>query len=155
MESEKHGLPRIATIQNPFSLLNRLYEVGLSEIGMRENVGLLAYSPLGFGYLTGKHLDGITKNSRLDLFRNFTRYTNDNCYKATTLYKALAEAHGLTLTEMAIAFVHRQQFVSATIIGATSMEQLQENIRAFETVLSDELVAEIEKIQELIPNPAP
>jgi aryl-alcohol dehydrogenase-like predicted oxidoreductase len=155
MESEKHGLPRIATIQNPFSLLNRLYEVGLSEIGMREKVGLLAYSPLGFGYLTGKHLGGIIENSRLDLFRNFTRYTNENCFKATTLYKALAEANGLTLTQMAIAFVHRQQFVTSTIIGATSMEQLQENIRAFETVLSDELVAEIEKIQELLPNPAP
>jgi aryl-alcohol dehydrogenase-like predicted oxidoreductase len=155
MESEKHGLPRIATIQNPFSLLNRLYEVGLSEIGMRENVGLLAYSPLGFGYLTGKHLRGIEKNSRLDLFRNFTRYTNENCFKATKLYKELAEAHGITLTQMAIAFVHRQQFVTSTIIGATSMSQLQENIRAFETVLSEELLAEIEKIQELIPNPAP
>jgi aryl-alcohol dehydrogenase-like predicted oxidoreductase len=155
MESEKHGLPRIATIQNPFLLLNRLYEVGLSEIGMRENVGLLAYSPLGFGFLTGKHLNGIEKNSRLDLFRNFTRYTNDNCFKATKLYKELAEANGLTLTQMAIAFVHRQQFVTSTIIGATNMEQLQENIAAFGTVLSAETVAEIEKIQELIPNPAP
>ena len=155
MESEKHGLPRIATIQNPFSLLNRLYEVGLSEIGMRENVGLLAYSPLGFGFLTGKHLNGIEKNSRLDLFRNFTRYTNDNCFKATKLYKELAEANGLTLTQMAIAFVHRQQFVTSTIIGATTMEQLQENIAAFDTILSAEMVAEIESIQELIPNPAP
>ena len=155
MESEKHGLPRISTIQNPFSLLNRLYEVGLSEIGMRENVGLLAYSPLGFGYLTGKHLNGIEKNSRLDLFRNFNRYTNENCFKATKLYKELAEANGLTLTQMAIAFVHRQKFVMSTIIGATSMEQLQENIQAFDVVLSDELVAEIDKIQELIPNPAP
>ena len=155
MESEKHGLPRIATIQNPFSLLNRLYEVGLSEIGMRENVGLLAYSPLGFGFLTGKHLNGIEKNSRLDLFRNFTRYTNDNCFKATKLYKELAEANCLTLTQMAIAFVHRQQFVTSTIIGATSLEHLQENIVAFDTVLSDEIIAEIEKIQELIPNPAP
>jgi aryl-alcohol dehydrogenase-like predicted oxidoreductase len=89
------------------------------------------------------------------LFRNFTRYTNENCFKATKLYKELAEAHGITLTQMAIAFVHRQQFVTSTIIGATSMSQLQENIRAFETVLSEELLAEIEKIQELIPNPAP
>jgi aryl-alcohol dehydrogenase-like predicted oxidoreductase len=112
-ESEKHNLPKIATIQNPFSLLNRLYEVGLSEMCMRENVGLLAYSPLGFGVLTGKHLSGIEKNSRLDLFRNFTRYTNENCYKATKLYKELAEANGLTLTQMAIAFVHRQQFVTS------------------------------------------
>jgi len=155
MESEKHGLPRIATIQNPFSLLNRLYEVGLSEIGMRENVGLLAYSPLGFGFLSGKYLKGYPENSRMKLFPNFVRYTNENCFKATLLYKELAEANGLTLTQMAIAFVHRQQFVTSTIIGATTMEQLQENIQAFDTVLSDEIIAEIEKIQELIPNPAP
>ena len=155
MESEKHGLPRIATIQNPFSLLNRLYEVGLSEIGMRENVGLLAYSPLGFGFLSGKYLNGYPENSRMKLFPNFVRYTNENCFKATKLYKELAEANGLTLTQMAIAFVNRQKFVTSTIIGATTMEQLQENIQAFDTILSDEIVAEIEKIQELIPNPAP
>jgi aryl-alcohol dehydrogenase-like predicted oxidoreductase len=100
-------------------------------------------------------LNGIQKNSRLDLFRNFVRYTNENCFKATKLYKELAEANGLTLTQMAIAFVHRQKFVTSTIIGATTMEQLQENIAAFDTILSDEIVAEIEKIQELIPNPAP
>jgi aryl-alcohol dehydrogenase-like predicted oxidoreductase len=155
MESEKHGLPRIASIQNPYSLLNRLYEVGLSEITMRENVALLAYSPLAFGVLTGKHLDGFVKNSRLDLFRNFVRYTNDNCTKATKLYKELAEANGLTLVQMAMAYVHQQQFVTSTIIGATSMEQLKENIDAFDVKLSAEIVAEIEKIQELIPNPAP
>ena len=155
MESEKHGLPRIATIQNPFSLLNRLYEVGLSEITMRENVGLLAYSPLGFGVLTGKHLNGFEKNSRLDLFRNFVRYTNENCTKATKIYKDLAEANNLSLTEMAIAFVNQQQFVTSTIIGATSMEQLKENINAFSVQLSPEIIQEIEKIQELIPNPAP
>jgi aryl-alcohol dehydrogenase-like predicted oxidoreductase len=155
VESEKHGLPRIATIQNPYSLLNRLYEVGLSEITMRENVGLLAYSPLGFGFLTGKHLNGIAKNSRLDLFRNFVRYTNENCFKATQLYKELAEKNGLTLTEMAMAFVNQQDFVTSTIIGATTMEQLKENIAAFDVQLNEEIIAEIEKIQELIPNPAP
>ena len=155
VESEKHGLPRIATIQNPFSLLNRLYEVGLSEMTMRENVGLLAYSPLGFGFLTGKHLNGIAKNSRLDLFRNFVRYTNENCFKATQLYKELAEKNGLTLTEMAMAFVNQQEFVTSTIIGATSMSQLKENIAAFDVQLNEEIIAEIEKIQELIPNPAP
>jgi len=155
VESEKHGLPRIATIQNPFSLLNRLYEVGLSEMTMRENVGLLAYSPLGFGFLTGKHLNGIEKNSRLDLFRNFVRYTNENCFKATQLYKELAEKNGLTLTEMAMAFVNQQEFVTSTIIGATSMSQLKENIAAFDVQLNEEIIAEIEKIQELIPNPAP
>ena len=155
VESEKHGLPRITTIQNPFSLLNRLYEVGLSEMTMRENVGLLAYSPLGFGFLTGKHLNGLAKNSRLDLFRNFVRYTNENCFKATQLYKELAEKNGLTLTEMAIAFVNQQDFVTSTIIGATTIDQLKENIAAFDVQLNEEVIAEIEKIQELIPNPSP
>lgn len=154
-ESEKHNLPRIATIQNPYSLLNRLFEVGLSEICMRENVGLLAYSPLGFGFITGKHLNGIVPNSRLDLFPHFTRYTNENCHKATKLYQDLARDNDMTLTQMGIAFVHHQQFVTSTIIGATTLPQLEENINAFDTVLTDAVLAEINKIQELIPNPAP
>jgi aryl-alcohol dehydrogenase-like predicted oxidoreductase len=154
-ESEKHNLPRIVSIQNPFSLLNRLYEVGLSEIGMRENVALLAYSPLGFGFLTGKYLNGFPENSRLKLFPNFTRYTNQNCFKATQLYRDLAQANGLTLTQMAQAFVNQQASVTSTIIGATSVAQLKENIDSFDVVLSKEIVLEIEKIQELYPNPAP
>lgn len=155
MESEKHGLPRISTIQNPFSLLNRLYEVGLSEITMRENVGLLAYSPLGFGFLSGKYLNGIEPHYRMAMFPNFKRYTNENCYKATKLYKELAEANQLTLTQMALAFVNRQKFVTSTIIGATTLEQLKENIDAFSVELTPEIISEIENIQELIPNPAP
>ncbi|MEZ4853071.1 NADP(H)-dependent aldo-keto reductase [Flavobacterium sp.] len=155
LESEKHNLPRIVTIQNPYSLLNRLYEVGLSEIGMRENVGLLAYSPLGFGFLSGKHLNGFVPNSRLALFPHFTRYTSKNCFEATKMYDDLAKANGLTLTQMAIAFVKHQKFVSSTIIGATTLAQLQENIAAFTVSLQPEIIAEIEKIQELIPNPAP
>jgi aryl-alcohol dehydrogenase-like predicted oxidoreductase len=154
-EAEKNNLPRIVSIQNPYSLLNRLFEVGLSEICMRENVGLLAYSPLGFGYLTGKHLFGIEKNSRLDLFPNFVRYTNANCRKATQLYNLLAQENNLTLTEMAISFVKRQSFVTSTIIGATSIKQLEENMHAFTVKLSPEIVAEINAIQELHPNPAP
>ena len=154
-QSEKHNLPRIVTIQNPFSLLNRLYEVGISEIGMRENVGLLAYSPLGFSYLTGKHLNGILPTSRLGLFPQFSRYSNVNCHRATKLYQELAHENGLTLTQMALAFVNQQDFVTSTIIGATTMEQLRENIAAFETVLAPEIILEIDKIQELIPNPAP
>ena len=154
-ESEKHNLPRIVTIQNPYSLLNRLYEVGLSEIGMRENVGLLAYSPLGFSFLTGKHLSGILPTSRLGLFPQFSRYSNENCIRATQLYQKLAQENGLTLTQMALAFVNKQDFVTSTIIGATTTAQLQENITAFETVLTQEVINEINKIQELIPNPAP
>ena len=154
-ESEKHGLPRIATIQNPYSLLNRLFEVGLSEICMREQVGLLAYSPLGFGFLSGKYLNGFPEGSRMKLFPQFTRYTNENCFKATKLYQELANDLQLTLTELAIAFVQHQSFVTSTIIGATSIDQLEENINAFEVRLTNEVIAEIDKIQELIPNPAP
>jgi aryl-alcohol dehydrogenase-like predicted oxidoreductase len=155
MESEKHNLPKIATIQNPYSLLNRLFEVGLSEICMRENVGLLAYSPLGFGFLSGKHLNGIVPESRLGLFPNFVRYTNENCFKATKMYQDLAHDCGLTVTELALAFVNHQQFVTSTIIGATSIDQLEENINAFDVMLTDAVLAEINKIQELVPNPAP
>ncbi|WP_300569460.1 aldo/keto reductase [Flavobacterium sp.] len=154
-ESEKHNLPKIATIQNPYSLLNRLFEVGLSEICMRENVGLMAYSPLGFGFLTGKHLNGIQSNSRLGLFPNFIRYTNENCFKVTKIYQDLAHDCGLTLTELALAFVNHQSFVTSTIIGATSLDQLEENINAFDVMLTDAVLAEINKIQEKIPNPAP
>ncbi len=155
MESEMHNLPRIVSIQNPYSLLNRLYEVGLSEICMREDVGLLAYSPLAFGFLSGKYLEGMKPEYRMAMFPNFTRYTNENCYKATQLYKELAEASNLTLSQMALAFVNQQKLVTSTIIGATSLEQLKDNIDAFDIVLSAEILAEIEKIQEAIPNPAP
>ena len=154
-ESEKHNLPKIATIQNPYSLLNRLFEVGLSEICLRENVGLMAYSPLGFGILSGKHLSGIDANSRIGLFPQFVRYTSENAMKATKLYHNVAQQNGLTLTEMAIAFVNQQQFVTATIIGATTMSQLEENIKAHTIVLSDDVISQINTIQELIPNPAP
>ena len=154
-ESEKHDLPRISTIQNPYSLLNRLFEVGLSEICMREDVGLLAYSPLAFGFLSGKYLNGYPENSRMKLFPNFVRYTNENCFKATKLYKDLAEANGLTITQMALSFVNQQRLVMSTIIGATSLEQLKENIDAFEVVLSKEILSEIDRIQEIHPNPAP
>jgi len=154
-ESERHNLPRIVSIQNPYSLLNRLFEVGLSEMCIRENVGLMAYSPLGFGFLTGKYLNGFPEKSRLKTFPNFIRYSNENCFKATRLYKDLAESHGMTLSQMALAFVNQQSLVMSTIIGATSLEQLKENIHAFDTILSPEVLMEIEKIQEMIPNPAP
>ncbi len=154
-ESEKHGLPRIATIQNPYSLLNRLFEVGLSEICLREQVGLMVYSPLAFSFLTGKHLNGIQPDSRLGLFPQFTRYNSENCYKATRLYQQLAHDHGMTLTQMALAFVNQQPFVMSTIIGATTMEQLRENLAAFEVVLSPEILTEINNIQALYPDPAP
>ncbi len=154
-ESEKYNLPRIVTIQNPYSLLNRLFEVGLTEVCMRENIGLMAYSPLGFGILSGKHLNGTLPNTRIGLFPQFTRYTSENATNATKLYRELAHSEGLTLTQMALAFVQQQQFVMSTIIGATSLAQLKENIDSHETILSKEILKEIEKIQEMIPNPAP
>ena len=154
-ESEKHNLPRIVTIQNPYSLLNRLFEVGLTEVCMREKIGLMAYSPLGFGILSGKHLNGAQPNSRIRLFPQFTRYTSENATKATKLYQELVHSQGLTLTQMALAFVQQQQFVMSTIIGATSLQQLKENIDTHEIVLSEEILKEIEKIHEMIPNPAP
>ena len=154
-EGKYHNLPKIATIQNPYSLLNRLFEVGLSEICYRQKVGLLAYSPLGFGVLTGKHQQGIKPKSRNGLFPQFTRYTNGNCIKATDLYIKLAAKHGLTITELALAFVQNQSFVTSTIIGATTLEQLKENIDTHQIVLSEEILKEINAIHELIPDPAP
>jgi aryl-alcohol dehydrogenase-like predicted oxidoreductase len=154
-ESERHQLPRIATIQNPYSLLNRLFEVGLTETCHREQIGLLAYSPLGFGILSGKHLKGTQPNSRIHLFPQFARYTNENAIRATQLYHELAQESGLTLTQLALAFVQHHSFVSSTIIGATSIEQLKENIDSHTISLTLEILNEINRIQELIPNPAP
>jgi aryl-alcohol dehydrogenase-like predicted oxidoreductase len=115
----------------------------------------MAYSPLGFGFLTGKYLSGFPEKSRLKTFPNFIRYSNENCFIATRLYKDLAESNGMKLSQMALAFVNQQSLVMSTIIGATSLEQLKENINAFDTILSPEVLMEIEKIQEMIPNPAP
>lgn len=155
-ESKKHNLPRIATIQNPYSLLNRTFEVGLSETCYRERVGLLAYSPLGFGTLTGKFLTGeALPNARINLFPRFSRYSGEQSQKAVKLYQEVAASFGLTLTEMALAFVQHQAFVTATIIGATNLEQLEENIKTHTVVLTDDMIREINRIQEHIPNPAP
>lgn len=153
--SQKHNLPKIATIQNPYSLLNRLFEVGLAEVCMREQISLLAYSPLGFGILTGKHLQGTQPNSRIDLFPQFTRYTGKTATIATQLYQKLAQDNNLTITQLALAFVYNQPFVASTIIGATTMQQLKENIDAQNTTLSTEILTKIEQIQETQPNPAP
>ena len=156
LEYSKNELPKMITIQNPYSLLNRLFEIGSGEICKRENVGLLAYSPLGFGVLTGKYRNGnVPKNSRLTLFPTMARYTNDNCKNATELYHQIAEKHNLTLTQLALAFVNDRPFVTSTIIGATNMEQLKENIDSINTKLSKEIIDEINLAQEKIPNPAP
>lgn len=155
-ESKKHNLPKPITIQNPYSLLNRTFEIALSEVCHHEKVGLLAYSPLAFGALSGKFLLGTSSpNSRLNLFPHFTRYTNNQCVEAIKLYNDIAVKNGLTLTEMALAFVQHQSFVTSTIVGATTVEQLEENINTQSLVLSDEIIKAINEVQVLIPNPAP
>jgi aryl-alcohol dehydrogenase-like predicted oxidoreductase len=154
-ESKYHNLPRIKTIQNPYSLLNRLFETGLSEMCMRENIGLLAYSPLAFGMLSGKYLQGMQPHYRMALFPQYSRYNSENCKKATQLYQEIAQKHGLSLTQMALAFVNQQEFVSSTIIGATTLDQLKENIATIDVVLTDEIFKEINAVQAIIPDPAP
>jgi aryl-alcohol dehydrogenase-like predicted oxidoreductase len=155
-ESKYQNLPRIKTIQNPYSLLNRLFESGSAEICIRENVGLLAYSPLAFGVLSGKFLTGESHpNARIKLFPQFARYNSAQSAEATRLYQEVAKKNGLTLTELSLAFVTQQAFVTSTIIGATTMEQLKENIATIDVVLSDEILKEIEAVHAIIPDPAP
>jgi aryl-alcohol dehydrogenase-like predicted oxidoreductase len=155
-ESKYQNLPRIKTIQNPYSLLSRLFEGGSAEICMRENVGLLAYSPMAFGVLSGKFLTGESHpNARINLFPQFARYNSAQCTEATRLYQEIARKNGLTLTELSLAFVNQQAFVTSTIIGATTMEQLKENIDTIDVVLSDEIIAQINAVHAIIPDPAP
>ncbi|MBC6997719.1 NADP(H)-dependent aldo-keto reductase [Cytophaga sp. FL35] len=156
-ESKVHAsLPRMLTIQNPYSLLNRLFEVGLSEISIREKIGLLAYSPLGFGTLSGKYLGGMMPaNSRLNLFPNYARYSGETAVKATEQYNTLAKENGLSLAQMALAFVNTRPFLTSNIIGATTMSQLKENIASIDVDLSEEVLKNIEAIHNQIPNPAP
>jgi aryl-alcohol dehydrogenase-like predicted oxidoreductase len=155
-ESKYHNLPRIKTVQNPYSLLNRLYENGSAEIGIRENVGLLAYSPMAFGVLSGKFLTGEAHpNARINLFPQFSRYNSEQSAAATRLYNEIAQQNGLTLTQLALAFIEQQPFVTSTIIGATTMEQLKENIDTINVTLSEELLQAIDGVQAKIPDPAP
>ncbi len=156
-ESKVHSeLPRMITIQNPYSLLNRLFEVGLSEIAMRENIGLLAYSPLGFGVLSGKYLGGLKpENARITLFPNYNRYSGDTATSATQKYAVLAEKHALSLPQMALAYVTSRPFLTSNIIGATTMEQLKENIGSIQVELNEEVLQGIESIHKEMPNPAP
>ncbi|MCM4155218.1 NADP(H)-dependent aldo-keto reductase [Gramella sp. AN32] len=155
LEESNNDLPRVVTVQNPYNLLNRKDEIGLTEILHREHVGLFPYSPLGMGVLSGKHLNGIQKNSRLDLFPQYSRYSNAQATEATRRYQQLAKEYDMSLTHMALAFVNQQPFVTSNIIGATSMEQLRENIASIEVTLSKEILNKIEEIHEAIPNPAP
>lgn len=153
-ESKSKELPRPITIQNSYSLLHRIFEAGLSEITLKENIGLLPYSPLGFGALTGKYLNGIPKNSRIALFPNYNRYNSQECKLAVKKYLVIAKKYGLSLTQLSLAFVNQLPFVTSNIIGATKMSQLKENIGSIKIELSQEIIDEINAVHAVIPNPA-
>ena len=154
--SETKGWARPVSIQNPYSLLNRSYEVGLAEVSYREQMGLLAYSPLAFGMLSGKYLNNQWPDgARLTLFKQFSRYTNPEAIAATEKYLAVAEKHGLNPVQMALAFVTQQPFVTANIIGATSMEQLKTNLESSEVTLGKEVLKDLNQVNVEHPYPAP
>ena len=154
--AESRGWPRAVSIQNPYNLLNRSFEVGLAEVAIREQCGLLAYSPLAFGMLSGKYADGARpENARLSLFSRFSRYTNPQSEAACARYVALAREHGLDPAQMALAYVTSRPFVTSNIIGATTLAQLESNLASHDLLLSDEVLAGIEAIHSAQPNPAP
>ncbi len=154
--AECDGLPRIVSIQNPYNLLNRSFEIGLAEFSHRDRVGLLAYSPMAFGVLSGKYLDGARPAAaRVTLFERFSRYSNPEAERATAEYVALARRHGLDPAQMALAFVTSRPFVTSTIIGATSLAQLESDLASLELKLSPEVLEEIDAIHRRQPNPAP
>jgi aryl-alcohol dehydrogenase-like predicted oxidoreductase len=154
--AERLDLPRVVSVQNPYSLLNRSYEVGAAEVSWREHCGLLAYSPLGFGVLSGKYLNGARpQGARLTLFPDYTRYSSPSAEKATAAYAELARAHGLDCAQMALAFANSRPFLTSTIIGATTMEQLRSNIASIDLHLSPAVLEGIGAIHAAHPNPSP
>ena len=155
--AKEFGLPRIVSIQNPYSLLNRSFEAGLSEIAINEEVGLLPYSPLAGGVLSGKYLNGKKpENARMTLFERMrTRYTNQHAENAVLEYQKIALKYDLNLTQMAINFVTKQNFVTSNIIGATSIDQLEENIDSINCELNEEVIKEIEKVHKIYTYPCP
>ncbi len=154
--AKQNGLLPPITVQNPYSLLNRIYEIGNAEIAHREGVGLLAYSPLGFGTLSGKYLGGKKPaGARLTLLDRFTRYNNEQAVRATEEYAKIAQEAGLDMAQMALAFVNSRHFVTANIIGATTIEQLKSNIESINVTLTDEVLDAIEAVHTRIPNPSP
>ncbi|MCE9681461.1 NADP(H)-dependent aldo-keto reductase [Halomonas alkalisoli] len=154
--AERLDLPRVASIQSPYNLLNRTFEVGLAEIAHRENVGLLAYSPLGFGVLSGKYLDGARPaGARLTLYERFQRYTSPQAEAATHSYVTLAREHGLDPAQMALAFVNSRSFLTSNIIGATTMDQLEDNLASESLRLEQNVLDAIEDVHRRLPNPCP
>lgn len=154
--AEQLGLPKVVSVQNPYNLLNRSAEVGLAEVLQREAVSLLPYSPLAFGTLSGKYLQGNKPaGARLTLFPEYGRYFNDNGVAATQQYVDIARRYELDPAQMALAFVNSREFVAGNIIGATTMAQLRSNITAVELQLLPEVLADIEQVHQQISNPCP
>src|SRR5690606_27676917 len=146
-EHKRFNLPRMITIQNPYSLLNRTFEGDLAEIAIREGIGLLAYSPMAFGVLSGKYILGTDeKNARLNLFPRFSRYSGEQSTAATKLYMELSQQHNMSLAQMALAFVNSRPFLTSNIVGATNLLQLEENINSINMDLSEELLDQLNKI---------
>ncbi|MBV2263825.1 MAG: aldo/keto reductase [Thauera sp.] len=154
--ARESGLPRVVSVQNAYNLLNRVYEYGMSEITLREEVALLAYSPLAFGHLSGKYLADPAARGRLTEFENFgVRYSKPGVRAAVERYAEIARRRGTSLAALALAFVHSRWFVGSTIVGATSLAQLAENLDAWQQRLDEETLAEIEQVHQLHANPAP
>ena len=154
--SKMKGLPKMMSVQNPYNLLNRTYEVGLAEISIREQSGLLAYSPLAFGYLTGKYRNNkLPAKSRMQLFKNFNRYKNENGQRAIDEYYKISKKYNLDFTQMSLKFCEIQHFTTSVIIGATTMEQLKTNIESVNVNLNSDIINDINKIQQKYPNPCP
>lgn len=154
--ADKMGVPRVASVQNPYNLLNRSFEVGLAEIAHREKVGLLAYSPLAFGVLSGKYLGGAQPSrGRLTLYERFKRYTSDVAEQATRAYVDIARSHGLDPAQMALAFVNSRPFLTSNIIGATTLEQLESNLASETLTLEQSVLDDIDAVHRRLSNPCP
>ena len=155
--SKDKNLPRMMSIQNPYSLLNRSYEIGLAEVSIREEIGCLSYSPLASGYLTGKYRNKkFPKGSRMERdFDFWTRYRKPNTEKAVELYYNISKKHNIDMSQMSIKFCEMQDFMTSVIIGATTMKQLKTNIESVNVNLSDDVIKEINNVQKIYPNPCP
>ena len=155
--SKDKNLPRMMSIQNPYSLLNRSYEVGLAEVSIREQIGCLSYSPLASGYLSGKYRNGeLPKGSRMERDYDFwTRYRKPNTEKAVEEYFKISKKYGLDMCQMSIKFCEEQEFMTSVIIGATTMDQLKTNIESVKVNLDQEVINDINNVQKIFPNPCP
>ncbi|MEM6771640.1 MAG: aldo/keto reductase, partial [Bacteroidota bacterium] len=153
--ADAHGLPRPISLQNPYSLLARGFEVGLAEVCLRENIAGFPYSPLGMGRLTRKYLDGTARpEARLNQFKQYTRYSGDNALAATEAYAEVARKHGLNFAQMALSFVNDRDFNHSNIIGATSLKQLKTNLESVDLMLTDEVLKDLELVQQQWPDPS-